>query len=229
MRRFFLVAVALAGAVALTTSAGAAQDFGSSVGWNGGVVLTTSLNGGGGEGEGGVDLKPDPTWFLGAHYDRWLGAGRAGARITGGVSRRTLPWVQGDRTIYSYWGDVGLLLRLAPVSPDRTVFPFLSGGVGFVFWGLGNGSTTSFPAAGAQYGGDEKFHLAGNAGLGFDIVTPWNWGEGPMLVRLEVRDLIQLSSPFDPVEAEASDFGIVHNPMISLGFHTGMGTLRGGY
>jgi hypothetical protein len=222
MRRHILAAVALA--VLVWATPAASQDYKSSVGWSGGVLYTTSLNDGASGGESFVDLKPDLTWVVGAHYDYWIRNGRVGVQGHGGVGRQVLPWNQGDRSIYEYMGDLSLILRPVAPTSETMVLPFLSGGVGATYWELGDGPTTSFAPSGAKYSGD-KFKPAAVAGLGLDFVTPWIWGEGPVVVRLAVKDYIQLSSNFSPIEAEAGDFGIVHNGMVTLGFHTGMGLL----
>lgn len=227
MRRMILSTLGLVGVLTATVSPGMAQDYRSSVGWDGGVMLTTSLNNGAG-GTNVVDLKPDLTWSAGAHYDKWFGGGQVGGSVSLGVARNVLQWTQGDRSVYSYRGDVSLMLR--PASPDlaRTVIPFLSLGVGFMRWRLGEGPVTSFTAAGAKYSGSEGFQLAGAGGVGIDFVTPWQWGEGPLIVRLQGRDYVQLSSPFQPLDPDASAFGMIHNVFISLGLHTGIGPIGGG-
>ncbi len=228
MRRMLLSTLGLVGILAAMVSPGMAQDYRSSVGWNAGVMLTTSLNNGADGGTDVVDLKPDLTWSLGGHYDKWFGGGQVGGRVSVGVARNVLQWTQGDRSVYSYRGDASLMLRPTSPDPSRTTIPFLSLGAGVMRWRLGDGPVTSFSAAGAKYSGDERFQLAASGGLGIDFVTPWQWGEGPLIVRLEGRDYVQFSSPFKPVDPEASDFGIIHNVFISLGFHTGVGHLGGG-
>jgi hypothetical protein len=228
MRRLLLSALALVGVLAATVAPGTAQDYRSSVGWNAGVMLTTSLNEGVAGGGNVVDLKPDLTWSAGGHYDKWFGRGQVGGRVALGVARNILPWTQGDRSVYSYRADAGLMLRPTAPDPARTVIPFLSLGAGVMRWRLGNGPVTTFSSAGAKYPGDEGFQLAASGGLGIDFVTPWQWGEGPLIVRFEGRDFVQLSSPFKPIDPDASDFGIIHNVFVSLGLHTGIGHLGGG-
>jgi hypothetical protein len=210
------------GALAVTPSAGRAQDYQTSIGWHGGVMITTSLNGGPSD---AVDMKPDPTWFVGGHYDRWLRDGRVGARLSAGVTRHTLPWTQGDRTIFGYLGDASLLLRFMPPDPERRASPFVSGGIGFARWGLGEGSPTTYAPAEVTYPGEEKFILAGVVGLGIDIISPWKWGEGSLIFRLELRDYIHRWSPFDPLASDAPGFGRIHQGVISLGLHTGVGVM----
>ena len=79
------------------------------------MAVNTSLNDGAtGSGEV-LELKPDPTWVISAHYDHWLGSGNIGIRARAGFSKPILPWVQGDREIRVYMADLGLLLR--PVAP----------------------------------------------------------------------------------------------------------------
>jgi hypothetical protein len=192
------------------------------------MAVNTGLNGGAtGSGEV-LELKPDPTWVISAHYDHWLGNGNIGIRARAGFSRPILPWVQGDREIRVYTADLGLLLRPVAPGPGKSVLPFISGGVGLINWGLGDGPVTTFDAAAVTYGGEESFDLVAVAGVGIDIITPWQWGEGPLVIRLEGRDHMQLSSPFDPVNPEGGEFGRVHNASLVLGFHTGMGVLGGG-
>ena len=227
MRRHLITALSLVGIFAATTAPATAQSFKSSIGWNAGALFATSLNDGASGGEGLVDLKPDVTWAAGVHYDHWTGAGHIGFRVQGGLARQELDWIQGPRGIYVYTADLDLMLRPAAPTPGRTLLPFLAGGVGLIRWELGTGSTTTFNSAGASYAGDEKFQLVALGGLGFDYVTPFQWGEGPVVIRLEGRDHIQFDSPFDPINPEASDFGMIHNISVVLGFHTGMGLLGG--
>lgn len=229
MKRILIATLAMLGLNAAGASSLAAQDYRSSVGWNAGAMLTTSLNDGASDGENVVDLKPDVTWSLGGHFDRWFGSGLLGARASVGFSRHIVPWTQGDRSVYSYRGDLSLLLRLIRPNPSNTMIPFVSGGIGAIRWGLGDGPVTTFSAAGARYSGDEGFQPAGIAGVGFDYITPFNWGEGPMIVRLEGKDHIQFASPFDPANPDSGDFSLVHNIFISLGVHTGVDVLGGGY
>ena len=152
-----------------------------------------------------------------------------GYRVQGGFAKQDLDWVQGTRGIYTYTADLGLMLRPAAPTPGRTLLPFVTGGVGVIRRALGNGDPTSFSSAGASYGGDEKFKLAPVAGVGFDFITPWNWDDGPVIIRIEGRNHFQLSSPFDPVNPEDANFGLINNIGVVLGFHTGMGLLGGGY
>jgi hypothetical protein len=228
MRRYLIAALTLTTLGFVLASPALAQGYRTAVGWSAGMAVNTGLNGGAtGSGEV-LELKPDPTWVISAHYDHWLGSGNIGIRARAGFSRPILPWVQGDREIRVYTADLGLLLRPVAPGPGKSVLPFISGGVGLINWGLGDGPVTTFDAAAVTYGGEESFDLVAVAGVGIDIITPWQWGEGPLVIRLEGRDHMQLSSPFDPVNPEGGEFGRVHNASVVLGFHTGMGVLGGG-
>jgi len=228
MRRYLITALSLLGLVAAAATPVMAQSYKSSVGWNAGVLYSTSLNDGATGGEGLVDLKPELTWMAGAHYDRWMGGGQLGYRLQLGFAKQEIEWIQGRRGIYVYRGDFGVMLRPAAPTPERTLLPFVTGGVGFVRWAMGNGAPTTFNSAGASYSGDERFQLTAIAGVGFDFITPWHWGEGPVIVRLEGRNHFQFSSPFDPVNPEDPDFGLINNISVVLGLHTGLGLLGGG-
>jgi hypothetical protein len=225
MRRDFTAAYALVVLLALFVAPAGAQDYQSSVGWNAGALMSTGLNDGAASAGAEVDLKPDLTWALGAHWDRWVANGQLGFRIQGGVARPVLPWTQGDRRIQLLVADVGILLRPVVPSPGGTVLPFIGAGVGLINWGLGDGPVTAFGPAGATYPGEERPKLMLVAGLGIDLVTPFHWGEGPLVLRLEGRNHLQLASPFDPTDPAQGDFGMIHNAVVSVGLHTGIGSL----
>jgi hypothetical protein len=225
MRRILIAGLTLLGVLLLSGSQVQAQvAYKHSVGWAAGVVSTSSLNDGSG---GALSLEPDLTWTAGAYFDYWLG-GHVGLRGQGGVTRHTLPWTQGDREIYSYSVDLSFLLRPAGPVPGRSLLPFVSGGVGVARWGLGRGAPTTFGAAAATYDGSESYNLLVPVSVGVDYITPWNWGEGPMVIRIEGREHLQLMSPFDPVNPDQDDFGMVHNYGVLIGVHTGLGVLGGG-
>lgn len=225
MRRYLLAGALLTGLVIGSFSPVQAQTYKASAGWNAGMIINTGLNDGAGTGDGSVELKPDATWLVSIHYDQWFGSGNVGIRARGGFSKPTLPWVQGDRVIRVYMGDIGILLRPMVPGSGTSVSPFVGGGVGFINWGLGDGPATTFDPAGATYPGEQGFDLVATASVGFDIVTPWQWGEGPVIVRIEARDHIQFSSPFEPADPADPEFGMIHNGAVVIGFHTGIGIL----
>jgi hypothetical protein len=224
----YLIAALLLTALSLTTAPPAtAQSYRSAAGWGAGVFLPTSLNDGA-VGANLLDMKPDMTWTANIHYDRWLGGGNIGIRGRAGFSKPILPWVQGDREIAVNMVDLGVLLRPIAPGPGRSILPFLGVSGGFIRWRLGDGLPTTFDPAGVSYAGEEGFDLAAVPSLGIDIVTPWRWGDGPLVIRLEGTDYIQFSSPFDPANPQDAEFGMIHNAAVLIGFHTGMGVLQGG-
>ena len=196
-----------------------AQSHKQAVGWNGGVLYTTSMN----EGAAGEDLKPEQTFAMGMHYDRWIRAGYFGLRVHGAFAKQDVLWNQGPRDIWVYTADLALLIR--PML--RTVSPFASLGVGTIFWDLGSGPVTAFPPAGVYYDGRDHFQPTAVAGIGLDWISPWRWGDGSLAVRLEGRDQIQFSSPFEPLDPEQGKLGLIHNIQVSLGVYTGLGVLNG--
>ena len=101
-----------------------AQGYKSAVGWSGGVFLPTSLNDGA-MGADFVDLKPDLTWMIGGHFDRWLGSGNLGIRARVAFTKPSIPWAQGYREIRTYLMDMGLLLRPLAATPERSILPFI--------------------------------------------------------------------------------------------------------
>lgn len=226
MRRNLIATLAITFSVFAVASPAFGQGYESAVGWSGGVFFPTALNDGAVEG-GDFEMKPDPVFTMNVHYDHWMGSGHFGIRGAAGLSRPTIPWVQGDREIRVFLMDLGILLR--PLAPDsgRTVLPFLNGGGGLIMWELGDGPPTSYDPAGVSYDGDENFDYVAAVGAGLDFITPWKWGEGPLVIRLEGRDFIQFESPFDPANQSDEAFGMIHNFSVVLGFHTGMGYLDG--
>ena len=227
MRRNLIAGLTLLSLTLLPPSEAKAQGYKSSVGWMAGVVSTTSMNDGA-VGAGDVlSIEPALTWSAWMHYDYWL-SGHVGLRGQGGFTRQKLAWTQGDRVIYAYSADLSLMLRPIGPAPGRTLLPYISGGVGASRWTLGKGDPTTFGAAGATYGGKESFNLILPVSVGLDFITPWAWGEGPMVIRIEGRDHIQLKSPFDPVDPDQGDFGMIHNFGVVMGFHTGLGFLGDG-
>jgi len=227
MRHKLTIVMAALALWVLSASPTEAQAYKSSAGWSGGVLINTGLNDGA-TGADLVDMKPDPTWLMSIHFDQWFGRGNVGVRARGGMSKPSLPWVQGDREIRVLMADLGLLLRPIAPGPGRSTLPFISGGVGLINWGLGDGPATVYAPAAVAYTGEEGIDFVATASLGVDIVTPWVWGEGPLVIRLEARDHIQFSSPFDPSNSEDPEFGMIHNAALVLGFHTGIGLLNRG-
>lgn len=220
----FNLAIGLAVAVATAASATSVsgQEYRGSAGWYGGVLWVTSLNSG--VGSPSVDVEPGPSPTFGVHYDHWLGRGIVGLRVNGAWGQQNIDWSDGKRKVYVYSGDVDLLFRLIPPNPARPVSIFVAGGAGVMRYGLGYGPRSTFEDANARYFGSEGWKGTALAGLGFDFITPWTWGDGPIVVRIEGADVIQLRSPLKPASGHA-DFDVAHGARVTLGMHTGIGFL----
>jgi hypothetical protein len=224
MRSNVALGIAVAALTVAPWSGLSAQDYTASVGWNAGVIRTTSLNSGASVDTSG-DLEPDMAWTVGLHYDRWLWSGIFGIRLNGSFAEQKIDWNQGTRNIYLYMADIDLMLRIVPPRPNRSVSPYISAGVGGIRWALGDGPPTTYTTADATYPGEEKFQLMGMVGAGFDIVTPWSWSDNPIVIRLDGRDHLALESPFEPADPSNDSFDPVHNFRVTLGLHTGIGLL----
>lgn len=225
MRKLLVPALALT-LVGVSPLAVSGQDYRSSVGWTLGAHFTTSLNGGAAEGTA-LDLEPGVGAVGSLFVDHWFGAGIVGFRGQGTYAWNSISWVEGDRDVYSW--SLGGLLLLRPFRPGpepRAAYPYLGVGTGGMEYRLGEGPATAFDDAGALHAGEEEFGLVGIAALGVDVPLPWNWGEGPMLLRVEVSDHLRLDSPLEPTGPEPSEFDPVHVFGLSLGLHTGIGFIR---
>jgi hypothetical protein len=210
----------------------AAQDYRSSVGWNAGALWVSSLNAGaalaaeeGGEARA-RQAEPGLGWVTGIQFDHWLWNGVLGVRVGGGYARHGLGWSNGAREIGTWTGEAGILARIFVPEPDQVFSPFVALGVAGVRYGLGKGPLTTFPAADAYHSGEHTINLAGSAGLGLDIVSPWGWDESPIVLRIEAADQVAPRSPFRSLET-GKRFQFVHNARLTIGLHAGLGNLRG--
>lgn len=222
MNRIARTAGALAFVAALTAASDvAAQDYTYAASYNAGAIWFSPLNSGASGIEGAAsDIELGLGWLVGLQFEKWFGSGRVGARLNGALSERPIS-VPGrpDRDIGFWLADADLMLRLAPASPDRTVSPFISAGIGLVRYKLGDGPVQTYVPAGAVYDGNDDPRLMGAAGLGFDIITALRWDDQPVGFRLEVVDHIAKDSPFREIGGDR--FGLVHNVRIVLGVFSG--------
>lgn len=220
-----LVSVLLAATGTLSSAQSIhAQEYQTSLGWNFGAHYGTSLTSGT---EGTVDIEPElAVPSVAMHADHWLGEGRLGIGVQVTGVRSELRWQDRNRKVWSYTGNVSVMLHPLPVSPDRTVVPYTSFGVGTIWWRLGNGPPIVDRAARAVYDGNEGLDLIGTVALGIDIITPWGSDVQPLMVRLEGQDAVQVYSPFEPMSPSESDFGVVHNIRVGIGLHKAIGLLR---
>lgn len=218
------VAIALTVSVlVLAPGAGEAQNYRGSVGWSLGGQWTSELNPGVEEAEA---IDPGLGAFGSLFYDHWW-TQAFGFRGEGTYAWSQVPWTTGDRDVYSWSLSGQLVLRLtgAP-GEERAAYPFLAAGIGGLQHRLGEGSATVFEEAGAVYAGDEKFRLIGVGSVGVDVPLPWNWSEGPMLLRLQASDQMLFNSPLEPLSDDLDGFDPVHVLQLSVGLHTGIGVIR---
>lgn len=212
-----------AGLVGLVMSAApaSAQNYSSTASYNAGAILFGKWNG---TGSGRFALQPSAGWVVGLQAEKWLGSGQLGLRFDGAYTKRPLSLPEGrDRNLAIGLGDIGLVLRLLPVSAKPAVTPYLSVGGGFVYYGLGAGAPILFPTANARYEGGNHLEPAAAGAFGFDIPTGLHWDEDDVGIRLEVGDHVT-RSPLKPISG--SDFGLVHNMRVVLGIFAGVGSLR---
>jgi hypothetical protein len=209
-----------------------AQDYRSSVGWNAGAIWVSALNAGaelpGGEGGGGPARKTEPGvgWTTGLQVDHWLWNGVLGLRAGGGYARHLFEWSNGKREIGTWTGEAGVLARIFVPEAENVFIPYVALGVAGVHYGFGKGPATTFPEAAAYHPGKRSIALAGSAGLGLDIISPWGWDESPIILRLEAADQVAPRSPFRSIES-AKRFQYVHNARLTIGLHAGLGSLGG--
>lgn len=220
MRNRIALFAALA-ALATGSATAAAQDYRYGASWNVGGTYFTPLNSGG---SADVDLELDPGWIVGLQFEQWLGSGRIGWRLNGGISQRPLSLPGEKRNIGLWLADIDLLARFMPAEPDRTFNMFVSAGVGAIQYRLGKGEFLDFVNADATYNGDDSARFVAAGGLGADFLTGWSWDGDPVGIRVEVVDHVALSSPFEPLSG--GDFSPIHNVRLVIGAFTGWGLIR---
>jgi hypothetical protein len=210
----------------------AAQDYRSSVGWNAGALWVSALNAGaelptGAEsGEAARKVAPGAGWTTGLQLDHWLWIGVLGLRAGGGYARHLLEWSNGRREIGSWTGEAGVLARIFVPEDENVFIPYVALGVAGVHYGFGKGPASTYPEAAAYHPGKRSIALAGSAGLGLDIISPWGWDESPIVVRIEAADQVAPRSPFRSLET-TKRFHFVHNARLTVGLHAGLGSLGG--
>lgn len=203
--------------------AGEAQDYRGSVGWTLGAQWTSGLNAGVEDAEA---IEPGLGALGSLFYDHWW-TQAFGFRGEGTYAWNQVPWTTGDRDVYSWSVSGQLVLRLAGAPGEgRAAYPFLAAGVGGLQHRLGDGPAAVFDEGAAVYAGDEKLRLIGVGSVGVDVPLPWNWSEGPMLLRLQASDQMLFNSPLEPLSDDLDEFDPVHVFQLSVGLHTGVGVIR---
>jgi len=193
-------------------------------GWTVGGSYVTELN---------VDATgPSPTaidpglgFLLGLHLERWYGAsGRFGVRTQGAYLQPRVDWTTGERKIDVASADVSVLMRLADPRREGAVLPYLTAGVGGIWYDLGTGDDSFFAGADAYHDGASRVLPLVALGLGADVPSPWSWDSSPVRFRVEVADHVTFGSPLRRL-ADGSRHGPVHHVRFTLGAYSAVGLL----
>lgn len=210
-----LAALTTAGLLLLPQAA-ASQVHPLGAGWIAGVSDVGELN----ADATGQELTPGAGFIVGVHVDRWFGtSGRLGVRTQVSFQQPEVPWNADERSISTFAADVSLLVRLATPENDLPVLPYLAGGVGGVWYEMGNGPLTDFPGAGAYYDGDSQILPVGLLAAGVDIPTGLRWAGNQVAVRLEAADHVTLQSPLRSL-SDQDRYGAVHQLRLTVGLHS---------
>lgn len=212
----------LVGAVVLTGPVSAqTPEYGA--GFTLGATHVESLNPGATVSNGDpVELEPGLGFAFGMHLDRWYGAETmVGVRFQGSYQQTELPWSSGDRDINVVAGDVSVLVRPIAPEPDESLIPYLTVGLGGVWYDMGRGPQTNFAPADAYYDGSSRIMPALLGGLGLDILLPpsLGWDGHPVRVRLEAADQMTLNSPLKQL-SESSRYGEIHHLRFTIGAYS---------
>ncbi len=216
-RRRRIPSVLAAGALLALAAAPLSGQVGA--GWTVGGSTLSELNAGG---SGAVELKPSTGVVLGLHVDRWYGATeRFAVRIQGAWQQPRFDWTQGERKIDAVSADVSVLVRaLVPQQEDAfEVLPYLALGFGGIWYDLGRGDDTEYPAAGTFHDGSSVILPAAVFGGGLDVGLPVRWFGNPMRIRLEVADHYALNSPFRGL-GDGERLDAVHNLRFTVGAYS---------
>ncbi|MFW5946954.1 MAG: hypothetical protein ACOCUW_00565 [Gemmatimonadota bacterium] len=152
-----------------------------------------------------------PGGFYGGNLELWFG--RFGARVHAGLTSTELeesPDVGFDLQA----ADLDLVARLRRPRAGQFFQPYAVLGVGAIRYDLG---TDAGVVAGFPYPENPATRAAMVLGLGTDL------GSGPVAVRVELLDMIALSSPLS--RSDGSDFGPVSHVVLSLGLSFRAGSL----
>jgi len=171
-------------------------------------------------------ITPGLSPVVGLFVDRWYGsAGRLGVRYQGAYQRPRVDWVQGDRPVDSFLADISGMLRVVDPGSRAAVLPYLTAGVGAVWYDLGTGRDTFNPNANAFHDGSSRVQPTGILGVGADLLVPWTWDGYPVRLRLEVADHIALESPLRRI-TDGTRYGSVHHLRFSIGAYSVLDILR---
>lgn len=154
-------------------------------------------------------------WIAGLQYERWIGTGRVGVRLSTLFTQRLLDSSPGgDYNVFM--GDVGAMVRILPVREDRRVSPFAALGLGATHYGSVAGSG---PLAGGVYGENAtRLHLL--VSIGADVATSGAFG-----LRAELGD--EIIFPSIGYSPSFNGFPNVHNLLATVAIQYRIGRLSG--
>lgn len=141
--------------------------------------------------------------FTGAQAELWFG--RFGARLHGGFASTALE-DDGATGFGVIAGDIDLVARLRWPRPGLFFQPYAVVGGGAVRYDLGSDASS---VGGQTYDGDPATRASLVLGIGTDL------GSGPVAVRLELMDIIGLTSPLSRVDG--SRYGPVQHVVLTFG------------
>lgn len=193
-------------------------------GWTAGASYLTDLNPS--PAGSARAISPGAGFVLGLHVDRWYGSdGRIGVRYQGSYQQPRFDWSAGGRSIDAVGADVSALYRLMNPADEGPALPYLTAGLGAVWYDLGTGSDTFFSAADAFHDGGSRLLPLVTFGVGADVRSPWNWDTFPVRLRVEVADHMTFGSPLRR-ESDGSRYGPVHHLRFTVGAYSAIDLFR---
>jgi len=213
-----LAAAALLGSGLALPGSVQAQAHGWAAGFTVGGSWISDLNPG--AASDAIGVSPGVGAFFGIHGDRWYGeAGRLGIRYQGAYQQPRFDWTPGERKIDAASVDVSGLFRLIAPADAGAALPYVTAGLGGIWYDLGRGESTFFGAADAYHDGSSRVLPMATFGVGVDLDFPWQWQRDPMRLRVEVADHMTFGSPLRQTSDE-SRYGPVHHVRFSVGLHS---------
>lgn len=221
-RRVAPVALAAGALLVAGPTNAEAQAHRYGAGWTAGASYLTDLN----PSTSARSLSPGAGFVLGLHVDRWYGAdGRIGVRYQGSYQQPRFDWSPGRRSIDAVGADVSALYRLMDPAEEGPALPYLTAGLGAVWYDLGTGPDTFFPEADAFHDGGSRLLPLVSFGVGADVRSPWNWDTFPVRLRVEVADHMTFGSPLRRA-SDGSRYGPVHHLRFTVGAYSAIDLFR---
>jgi hypothetical protein len=209
---------ALAAALALTPDTAEAQAHRWGAGFSTGGTWLSDLN----PGADAEAVAPGLGAFLALHADRWYGQdARIGVRYQVAYQQPRFNWVPGERKIDAASADVSALFRLVPPAQAGAALPWVTVGLGGIWYDLGRGEPTFYGAADAYHDGGSRVLPVAVFGAGVDLDFPWQFQSDLVRLRLEVADHMAIGSPLRRT-TDNERYGPVHNLRFSVGLYSAL-------